>query len=406
MLKDALIIMTKELKNMFRDKRTIFATIILPLVLFPVMFGIIGLITKANEEAKAKAEYTVYVESTLSKSDELTKVIDEIQRVGNFEIINGKIDEKVIESDSTTVGLKVGKNGDIFVATVIYNSVKEKSTYAAQKIREALMNLNSELVSAELLSRGINPEELNFVQINDAVVGVSAENGNVEEAKAKGQFTQMLAMLVPYFLLLYIFAGSMGLGIDTTAGEKERGSLSILLVNQVSRTSIALGKILYLMLMSILTSVLNLVGLVIGLYLEMSFLGEANMPFSIELDAIGYLLLFITVILLALISSGIIIFIGILARSVKEASGYITPIYMIILLFGISTMQSEGSKAFYYYAIPFINIIFTMKDIFIGTFSVANFLTMLVVNSALVVLFVYLTAKIFNSEKVLEVTVE
>jgi len=405
-LKDALIIMTKELKNMFRDKRTIFATIILPLVLFPVMFGIIGLITKANEDAKAKAEYTVYVESTLSKSDELTKVIDEIHRVGNFEIINGKIDEKVIESDSTTVGLKVGKNGDIFVATVIYNSVKEKSTYAAQKIREALMNLNSELVSAELLSRGINPEELNFVQINDAVVGVSAENGNVEEAKAKGQFTQMLAMLVPYFLLLYIFAGSMGLGIDTTAGEKERGSLSILLVNQVSRTSIALGKILYLMLMSILTSVLNLVGLVIGLYLEMSFLGEANMPFSIELDAIGYLLLFITVILLALISSGIIIFIGILARSVKEASGYITPIYMIILLFGISTMQSEGSKAFYYYAIPFINIIFTMKDIFIGTFSVANFLTMLFVNSALVVLFVYLTAKIFNSEKVLEVTVE
>ncbi|HQO05755.1 MAG TPA: ABC transporter permease, partial [Fervidobacterium sp.] len=384
----------------------IFATIILPLVLFPVMFGIIGLITKANEEAKAKAEYTVYVESTLSNPEELTKVIDEIHRVGNFEVITGKIDEKVIESDSTTVGLKVGKNGDIFVATVIYNSVKEKSTYAAQKIREALMNLNSELVSAELLSRGINPEELNFVQINDAVVGVSAENGNVEEAKAKGQFTQMLAMLVPYFLLLYIFAGSMGLGIDTTAGEKERGSLSILLVNQVSRTSIALGKILYLMLMSILTSVLNLVGLVIGLYLEMSFLGEANMPFSIELDAIGYLLLFITVILLALISSGIIIFIGILARSVKEASGYITPIYMIILLFGISTMQSEGSKAFYYYAIPFINIIFTMKDIFIGTFSVANFLTMLVVNSALVVLFVYLTAKIFNSEKVLEVTVE
>ena len=406
MLKDALIIMTKELKNMFRDKRTIFATIILPLVLFPVMFGIIGLITKANEDAKAKAEYTVYVESTLSKSDELTKVIDEIHRVGNFEIINGKIDEKVIESDSTTVGLKVGKNGDIFIATVIYNSVKEKSTYAAQKIREALMNLNSELVSAELLSRGINPEELNFVQINDAVVGVSAENGNVEEAKAKGQFTQMLAMLVPYFLLLYIFAGSMGLGIDTTAGEKERGSLSILLVNQVSRTSIALGKILYLMLMSILTSVLNLVGLVIGLYLEMSFLGEANMPFSVELDAIGYLLLFITVILLALISSGIIIFIGILARSVKEASGYITPIYMLILLFGISTMQSEGSKAFYYYAIPFINIIFTMKDIFIGTFSAANFLTMFVVNSALVVLFVYLTARIFNSEKVLEVTVE
>ncbi len=406
MLKDALIIMTKELKNMFRDKRTIFATIILPLVLFPVMFGIIGLITKANEEAKAKAEYTVYVESTLSNPEELTKVIDEIHRVGNFEVITGKIDEKVIESDSTTVGLKVGKNGNVFVATVVYNSVKDKSTYAAQKIKEALMNLNNELVSAELVSRGINPEELNFVQINDAVVGVSAENGNVEEAKAKGQFTQMLAMLVPYFLLLYIFAGSMGLGIDTTAGEKERGSLSILLVNQVSRTSIALGKILYLMLMSILTSVLNLVGLVIGLYFEMSFLGEANMPFSVELDAIGYLLLFITVILLALISSGIIILIGILARSVKEASGYITPIYMIILLFGISTMQSEGSKAFYYYAIPFINIIFTMKDIFIGTFSAANFLTMFVVNSALVVLFVYLTARIFNSEKVLEVTAE
>lgn len=406
MLKDALIIMGKELKNIFRDKRTIFSTIILPVVLFPVMFGIIGLITKANEEAKAKAEYTVYIESTLSQPDELTKVIDEIHKVGNFGIVNDGINEKAIESNSTAVGLKIGKNGDIFVATVIYNSVKEKSIYAAQKIREALMNLNSELVSAELLSRGINPEELNFVQVNDMVVGVSAENGNVEEAKAKGQFTQILAVLVPYFLLIYIFAGSMGLGIDTTAGEKERGSLSILLVNQVSRTSIALGKMLYLMLMSVLTSVLNLVGLVIGLYLEMSFLGEANMPFSIEIGAAGYVLLFITVILLALLSSGIITLIGSLARSVKEATGYITPIYMIVLLFGISTMQSEGSKAFYYYAAPFINIIFGMKDIFMGTFSVANFLTMFIVNSALVVLFVYLTAKIFNSEKVLEVTTE
>ena len=152
------------------------------------------------------------------------------------------------------------------------------------KIREALMNLNGKLVSANLY-QGYKSEELNFVQINDTVVGVSAENGNVE-AKARAIHTDACNACTIFLASLHL-CRFVGLGIDTTAGEKERGSLSLCSSSSI-QTSRA-GKMLYLMLMSILTSVLNLVGLVIGLYLEMSFLGGANMPFSIELDAIDYL---------------------------------------------------------------------------------------------------------------------
>jgi len=62
-------------------------------------------------------------------------------------------------------------------------------------------------------------------------------------------------MMVPYMLLIYIFAGAMGIGMDTTSGEKERGGLAALLVNQVSRTSIAIGKILYVIVTGLLNSV-------------------------------------------------------------------------------------------------------------------------------------------------------
>lgn len=110
--------------------------------------------------------------------------------------------------------------------------------------------------------------------------------------------------------------------------------------------------------------------------------------------------------MLALLAAGIVILAGSLARSVKEASGYVTPIYLVVLVVGISTMQYEGAKPIYHYAIPISNIIYAMKDFFIGTYTLSRVVLMIVVNSLITVSLVYLVAKVFNSEKVLEVNVE
>ena len=85
----------------------------------------------------------------------------------------------------------------------------------------------------KLLEHGLTIEDLNPVNVENRCCsrGVSG-NG-------------ILATLIPYLLLIYIFAGAMNIGLDTTAGEKER-NMPVLLVNQVSRSSIATGKILYM----------------------------------------------------------------------------------------------------------------------------------------------------------------
>ncbi len=401
MLNDALLIMTKELRNLFRDKRTIFTSLVLPLLLFPIVFGIIGFIAKLKSQENESTKFTVYVENY--SEDNL--IVEELKKSEKFDVVLGKINNDLIEKEPTNLGLIVESKNGKFSVTIVYNSLREKGDYGAQRLKELLTNLNNSLISNELIKRGINPEELNFVDIKEKIVGVKAEE-NSEKARAKSSFTQMLAGLVPYFLLIYLFSGSMGLGIDVTTGEKERGSLAILLVNQVSRTSIALGKMLYLMLMSTITGTLNVIGFIIGIYVQMKFLSSETIPFVVDLNSVQYLGIFVSVILLALLAAGIVILAGSLARSVKEASGYVTPIYLIVLVVGISTMQSEGAKPIYQYAIPILNVIYTMKDFFIGTYTLSRVMLMVIVNSLIIVSLVYLVARVFNSEKVLEVNIE
>lgn len=400
MFSDALLITSKELRNLFRDKRTIFTSLVLPLLLFPIVFGIIGFIAKLKSQENESTKFTVYVEN-YSEND---LIVEELKRSGKFDVVLGKIEDDLIEKEPTNLGLIVESKNGKFSVTIVYNSLREKGDYGAQRLKELLTNLNNALVSSELIKRGINPKELNFIDVKEKITGVKEEDS--EKARAKSSFTQMLAGIVPYFLLIYLFSGSMGLGIDVTTGEKERGSLAILLVNQVSRTSIALGKMLYLMLMSTITGTLDVIGFIIGIYVQMKFLSSEDIPFVVDLNSVQYFGIFVSVILLALLAAGIVILAGSLARSVKEAGGYVTPIYLIVLVVGISTMQSEGAKPIYQYAIPILNVIYTMKDFFIGTYTFSRVMLMVIVNSLIIVSLVYLVARVFNSEKVLEVNVD
>ena len=74
----------------------------------------------------------------------------------------------------------------------------------------------------------------------------------------------ILSRLLPYFMVLAILTGAMGLGAEITAGEKERSTIATLLVSQLSRTEIVLGKFLTVLTVSLTSSLLSAVGLLIG----------------------------------------------------------------------------------------------------------------------------------------------
>ncbi|MBN2219541.1 MAG: ABC transporter permease [Kosmotogaceae bacterium] len=391
MFRDALIIFRKELKNVFKDPRTIFAVLILPMLIMPIIFLVMNTVSQSQAETYESAVYSLKV--TNLPDERFLKILEGII---SFELVD-EINEETVKDLENSIMVEFPpnsaeriENGERIDALVFYNSTSRGSSYGAQMVQNALASYSSFLLSEKLLEHGLTIEDLN---------PVSVEKMDVAPEESRG--TEILATLIPYFLLIYIFAGAMNIGLDTTAGEKERGSMPVLLVNQVSRSSIATGKILYVMTIAILNSIFTFIGLIIAFKLGGPAFGAENLNLS-SLSASTFLGLFITLLTMSGLAAALIVLLGSIARNVKEGSGYVMPIYIMAIVLGIATMQMESPDNPFLYLIPLVNSIFVMKDIITVNFVIARFLLMLISNLAYVSLFIYFLTRVFNSERIMD----
>ncbi|RLL84407.1 sodium ABC transporter permease [Mesotoga sp. H07pep.5.4] len=391
MFRDALIIFRKELKNVFKDPRTIFAVLILPMLIMPIIFLVMNAVSQSQAKTYENAVYSLKV--TNLPDERFLKILEGMI---SFEIVDELNEETVKDFENSIVvefppnSAERIENGERIDALVFYNSTSRGSAYGAQMVQNALASYSSFLLSEKLLEHGLTIEDLNPVNVE-----------KMDVAPEESQGTEMLATLIPYFLLIYIFAGAMNIGLDTTAGEKERGSMPVLLVNQVSRSSIATGKILYVMTIAILNSIFTFIGLIIAFKLGGPAFGAENLNLS-SLSASTLVGLFITLLTMSGVAAALIVLLGSIARNVKEGSGYVMPIYIMAIVLGIATMQMESPDNPLLYLIPLVNSIFVMKDIITVNFVIARFLLMLISNLAYVSIFIYFLTRVFNSERIMD----
>ncbi|HPJ32299.1 ABC transporter permease [Mesotoga prima] len=391
MFRDALIIFRKELKNVFKDPRTVFAVLLLPMLIMPVIFLVMNVVSQSQAKTY---ENTVYSLKVTNLPDE--RFLKILEGLISFEIVDELNEETVRDFENSIVvefppnSAERIENGERIDALVFYNSTSRGSAYGAQMVQNALASYSSFLLSEKLLEHGLTIEDLNPVNVE-----------KIDVAPEESQGTEILATLIPYLLLIYIFAGAMNIGLDTTAGEKERGSMPVLLVNQVSRSSIATGKILYVMTIAILNSIFTFIGLIIAFKLGGPAFGAENLNLS-SLSVSTLVGLFITLLTMSGLAAALIVLLGSIARNVKEGSGYVMPIYIMAIVLGIATMQMESPDNPLLYLIPLVNSIFVMKDIITVNFVTARFLLMLISNLAYVSIFIYFLTRVFNSERIMD----
>ncbi|MDO7977219.1 ABC transporter permease subunit [Oceanotoga teriensis] len=202
-------------------------------------------------------------------------------------------------------------------------------------------------------------------------------------------------------ILIYVFSGAMSIALDTTAGEKERGSLASLLVNQVSRTSIAMGKVMYVVFSGLLNAISSFAGLVLAFSLNSLLFGSGEMG-SIQIFSLSNIIaLLVSLLALAGIAASLFVYLGSLAKNLQQASGYISPIYILVIVAGVVTMQMDTTKNLVIYFIPVINSIFSLKDILLNQMSILSFSISIIVNVGFISLLIYATSKLFNTEKIL-----
>ena len=210
-----------------------------------------------------------------------------------------------------------------------YNPSETYSYYA----RENFVTLLKESYEKALLAERLGNSNI----IN--VFTVDAKNTDSviqDDEKAAGKF---LGTLLPYLLTILLFAGPMSLGTDAITGEKERGTMASMLVTPVRRGDIVLGKLLALTVLSIMSASVYVIAMTVALPKSMETMAQgADLSVTFGVDQI--LMIAVIILSLAFLYVALVGVTSVFAKTVKEASSYVMPIYICLLY--TSILWPEG----------------------------------------------------------------
>ena len=387
-VREIFVIVKKELKRFFTDKRMIMS-LILPGVLIFVLYSLMGnFIGKAITPAD-DYEYVICVENEsvtldgyLSTLGFKYKKVNAPREEAEKKLVDKEIDLYVsFSEDFDDAGAdKAGKN-----VVIEYNSAKRESA----KIYSALQTVYMQ----------------NSVASVDYNYAINAGVENPDMATEEDVVKMMLTMFMPFILMVFLVTGSVSVASESIAGEKERGTIATLLVTPVKREYIALGKIIALTVTSLFSSLVSFVGIMASLpnLLQLERIGDMT---SIDLSVygastfVGILgIILITVMMFTMIMSVLSTF----AKSVKEATQFVTPA-MIVVMLASATSMIGGGKAVTnpaLYLIPIYNCAQCLTMLFSGEFYGLCYLFTILSDALFVVLGVVLLAKMFNNEKIM-----
>lgn len=376
MLKDALILFRKESGNVFKDPAALFANYLLPLLLFPLIFGALGAIDLAKNTSNRGTVYRLAWEGSRDPGLEAALKAK----------MNWVEDLAPGDPAGLTLTLPPGRTpGTPAVLQVAYDSTRQDFGWAYRAIADTVSAYNDAL--APTPPRPLTLKTLDLARPEAASAG-------------------LLSFLLPYLVVLFLFAGSMNLGLAVTVMEKEKGSLAVLLVNQVSRTSIALGKVLFVMASGLVNTLTSGVGMVLGLLLQGVLAGSGGVPMGVGAlgDPVVLLVVLASVFAASILSSAAVVWIGVVSRTMKQAGGYVTPVYMVVLVGAIAGSSLDAATSFWLHLVPLLNTVLVMKAGILGSLQPLPVVIALGVNLVLGGLLVWMTARAFESEDVLSTT--
>lgn len=381
MIRDALVIYRKELINLAKDRRTLLLLLLLPLLVMPLVLGTIGTVTERQQKEAARTVYALWIQG--NDDPRLRSLL-----AGQLEYAESSANAEGALGVVFPSGYLPGSQAEV---KLLFDSTSSKSSFAADRIQAALATYADMLAEEMLRAHDLTAAELRSLRVL-----------RVDTAPAAAQGAGVLPMLLPYMILIFIFAGAMNIGLDTTAGEKERGSLASILVNQVSRSSIALGKVFYVITAALLNSVASFLGIIVAVRIAGPSMGR-GLSGSLPLLSAGSILgLLVTLLTLSALAASLIVLLGSVAKTVKEGGTYVLPVYLLAIVIGVATMQMDAAQNLKLFLIPLVNSVFVLKEMLIGQADVAHLGVSVAVNVLAVAVLVRVIARLYNSERILD----
>ncbi|KGK87478.1 ABC transporter permease [Clostridium sp. HMP27] len=362
----AFTVFKKELRDIFRDKKTLLVSVLIPLILFPIMFYAMG---KTGSDNVKKVENNFKVAIKGGEHTQFRRVIENYPKV---QITPSSNIEEDVKSGNILIGLEIPDNVDTLLeeekgtsVKIIFDNTSQQSSMAQGMIEKTIEDYNKQVVSHRLQKRNIDISILNPVSVEYQT--------STTDKDSMGKI--MLSMLLPLFLVIYSITGPMGAAVDLGAGEKERGTLEPLLTTQAGRMSLLWGKFFAIAVVGLMTTGASMLGLLISLTKFGESLGTEGAAISLNLGASTFALVFLMIILLNMTFGALELSISIYARSFKEAQTYLAPLNIIALVPVYTTYMLDARNIdTFYFHIPVANTVCLMKEFLAGVFNTSHIL--------------------------------
>jgi sodium transport system permease protein len=230
-------------------------------------------------------------------------------------------------------------------------------------------------------------------------INLPSSEDQVFDLSSEEDVTGMLfSMLMPMLLVMLLFSGCMAVAPESISGEKERGTIAALLVTPAKRSHIAIGKILALSVMALISGLSSALGVILSL---LKLMGDAITVDGSVYTVSDYAMLAVVILSTVLVLITLISIISAYAKTVKEASTYVTPLMILSMLIGLTGMFGSAAENPILYFIPIYNSVNSMIGIFSFNASSVNMLITVVANLVFTALGVFILTRMFNSEKIM-----
>ena len=379
MKNNILNILKKELREMFRDKKSLSMMLVIPIFIPLLVIGMSALF-----ESQINMPITDY--NTIGFSYEFSLVEENIIESLEINPVYDTKENLAAKFDAGEIDLYVTKKENVYT---IHGDDSDTTTYASNLVESYFNSYKDYLQTDYLANLNIDPDE-----VMDMIV--LEENITVED----NFFASYVINYAFLFIIMAITVSATYPATDATAGEKERGTLETLLTFPIKSKDIIIGKFLSVSLSSIITGLLSLILAILSLKIAnnmFSIYEEINLMLPLS----SLIFAFVVIIAYSFLISGLCIAIASKSKSFKEAQSALTPLTFISFFPGMIAFMVGIRATNLYACIPFLNFTLIFTDITNGNINYLHIILMLVSTIIIIAVVLKIIIKQYKSEKVL-----
>ena len=386
-LRQIAIVARKEIKDSLRDRRALWS------IVFSVSIGpvIIGFMMNRVADRQREAEH---VRVPVVGMQYAPALVEWLRQQSGVEIVQGPANpEEAVRNQEEELTIIVPENfAEKFtqsrpaVLQIVADSSRNDARPTVERVRRLLQQYGAEIGSLRLIARGVSPAAARPVDIED-----------IEVSTAQQRAAQILTF-IPMFIMMAGFVGGMQIATDSTAGERERGSLEPLLVNPAPRLVFVGGKWLAAALAAMASTALTTI--LCAILPRFLPLDEMGIRFRIGPEHIPGIIG--AALPMCLFSSALQSTVGTLARSFKEAQSYMGVLVLLPMIPGVMGALYPLGNAPWMYATPMLGPYVLLTNVLGGQTPAMNaFLTSAAISIVAAAILVRITSTLFESEGII-----